>query len=236
MLTEERVKLAYGLLPDGRMIHVSHVERGLACNATCPGCGARLRAHKGRIEHHFHHDTGSDCGTGRETALHLIAKDVLASELKLHLPEYVARDGYRMEVVSDRMCMVFDTAHVEESFGNFVPDIVLVKSGHELVVEIAVTHRCDEAKIEIFRASETSAVEVDLSHLPYDAAIETVRAAVLQAAPRQWLHNPLLEKSAARVVQKWHEERERDKKGNAKPFARTVSGIMRAPKLGQGRL
>jgi hypothetical protein len=118
----------------------------------------------------------------------------------------MAKDGYRTKVVHENRCIEFDAVRVEERRGEVKPDIMLIKEGRELVVEIAVTHRCDKAKVEKFRSSETSAIEIDLSRLPYDAPIEVIRESVIETAPRTWVHNPVLEKKAERVIEQWREE------------------------------
>lgn len=91
--------LQYGLRGN-ELIHIDNVEKGLACNCVCPHCRTQLVAKKG--EHnvkHFAHYNLNDCNHGIETALHLMAKDIIARHLKLFVPylpdsEYdLSKDG-----------------------------------------------------------------------------------------------------------------------------------------------
>src|SRR3546814_13982116 len=68
---------------DGRMWAPSQVSPGARCGCHCPGCEAPLVAkavHSRRRRPHFAHLAGADCERGRETAIHMMAKQVLRSE------------------------------------------------------------------------------------------------------------------------------------------------------------
>ncbi|MDD5765192.1 MAG: hypothetical protein PHW79_02900 [Candidatus Marinimicrobia bacterium] len=58
---------------DGQLIHISRVERGLACRCVCPVCKTAVIARKGKkLRHHFSHHSIGNCTA--ETVLHYIAK------------------------------------------------------------------------------------------------------------------------------------------------------------------
>ena len=70
-------QITYGL-HSGDLVHITEVERGLACGCICPCCENQLIARKGPIvAHHFAH-AGENCEGGAETALHLAAKEILS--------------------------------------------------------------------------------------------------------------------------------------------------------------
>jgi hypothetical protein len=78
--------LDFGLDHTGQMRGVDEVEQGLACNCVCPGCGSPLIAKKGRVRvHHFAHQ-GASCTIGAESALHRMAKQIVADERRLVEP------------------------------------------------------------------------------------------------------------------------------------------------------
>ena len=84
-MTEPR--LTYGLDSNGRLVHVDDVLRGMACNCTCPGCGAPLIARKGeKKQHHFAHANGADCAGARMTALHMLAQQIIEEEKQIRTP------------------------------------------------------------------------------------------------------------------------------------------------------
>ena len=47
---------------------------------------------------------------------------------------------------------------MEQRYGNIVPDIVLVSNGKELFIEIFVTHRIDEVKLEKLKQANISTI------------------------------------------------------------------------------
>ena len=62
----------------GRLLTVAEVDSGLACDCVCPACKGLLVARKGRVRrHHFAHFEADPCAYGKETAVHLMAKEIL---------------------------------------------------------------------------------------------------------------------------------------------------------------
>ena len=80
----ENIKIKYGLRND-KIIHISELnneERGLKCNCICPFCKTSLEAKLGtKNQHHFAH-TNLNCDTkiAQQTALHLLAKEIIETE------------------------------------------------------------------------------------------------------------------------------------------------------------
>lgn len=193
------VLLPFGQRSDGAIVHVSAVERGLACDCVCPGCGGRLVAHKGeRKEHHFQHHSSAPCVGAFETALHKLAKQILDRELRLTLPMVGYGEGDDRVIESLGGVFEFDRAELEVPFAGFQPDVVLYRGERRLLVEVLVTHETDLAKQERIAATGLSAVEIDLSNLPRDADIDQVTDALCRTAPRWWLHNERLARARAR--------------------------------------
>jgi competence CoiA-like predicted nuclease len=80
----------------GRMVDITMVERGLACDCICPSCGATLQARKGRKNrHHFSHyvagSAAATCEGGRESALHAAARYIIAAWRQIELPALIVR-------------------------------------------------------------------------------------------------------------------------------------------------
>lgn len=153
--------LEYGL-QNNKIIHIKDVDSGLMCGCVCPGCGARLIARKGDIkEHHFAHEDGSDCALARETAIHILAKEILSLKKELLLPAFVLKYG----VGSKEVLVKFDEVQVEQSYDDIIPDIVMKKEGKLLFVEIKVSHPVDEVKSNKIKSMGVSCIEIDLSKL-----------------------------------------------------------------------
>ncbi|NUU44520.1 hypothetical protein [Tardiphaga robiniae] len=188
-------ELVYAIDAAGKIRHISEVERGYACDCTCPACGAMLNARKGPDNvHHFGHRSFFSCANGPETALHKLAKEIISTERRLLVPEVKAIFGEQSSLIHQRKLVCFDEV-VEEArhLSQLVPDIHAKLDEHHLFVEIYVTHACDELKRENLRANGVAAVEIDLSRLRRDSERSVVRDAVIEKADRQWLFHPRID-------------------------------------------
>lgn len=176
--------------PDGRRADIMNVENGLRCGCFCFECKQPVLAKQGpKLSWHFAHHAPTNCRPTPESELHFFAKCLLADELCLWIPPVRAHAGNRAKQISQRRKFAFSEVRVEKADGNVRPDLILVESGGKaLHVEIFVRHRVDPAKLEKLKARGISSVEIDLSHLAWDdrSAWET---AILETAPRVWLHN-----------------------------------------------
>lgn len=119
------VRLAFGEAADGRIVHIGEVRSGLRCGCICPHCRGALVARRGPLrEHHFGHRAGTACVFAAETALHKLAKQVLARVGRLMLPPAVAEVGdLRTEVAPAREVAV-DAVAIECRLEAVVPDVV----------------------------------------------------------------------------------------------------------------
>lgn len=173
LFASKAVKNPYGLR-DGELVSVEEVDRGLACNCTCPGCGNPLEAHKGDIRlPYFSHYRGAECGVGYETALHLLAKEVLSETKRLLLPKLFAcpdrsiwREGTKIHqvwVVHKGTRIEFEKVWVEAALGEIIPDVILEVQNRKLLVEIKVTHGVDKEKFAKIEALDISTIEFDFS-------------------------------------------------------------------------
>ena len=205
-------ELVYGVQPDGTIVHISMVDRGLACNCRCPACDHVLVAKKSAKQtHHFaHHNSNVSCAHVAETNAHIWAKDVLQREKQLILPPITAEyDGQSVEVRPARR-YEFTQARLERRLGSIVPDVILeTASGAQLIVEVRVTHACDEEKIQTLLQGGISAIEVDLRHFRNSTDRAAVEEALLKTASREWLSNSKQDQFDSRLQERIEAERER---------------------------
>ncbi len=159
--------LDFGLDHAGRMRGIDEVEQGLACHCVCPGCGRPLVAKKGPVRvHHFAHQ-GESCTTGAETALHRMAKQIVADERRLVEPGRDTPTVFRNAALPDEMY-----------WPGRRPDVVLLTESMTLHVEVTVTHRCSPEKLEEIVRTGIPTIEQLTDRLVHDPAI------------RRWLHLP----------------------------------------------
>lgn len=207
----DNIKLPYGLQGD-RLKHISEVERGLACNCTCPACQHRLIARQGAVvQHHFAHQ-GEACRYGLETILHMAAKQVLADKRMIVLPSLpnltnpqygvIVSFGPRslaaisVEIPEQPPPRVYtlDDVQLEKSMGSIRPDLIVHIQGKPLLIEITVTHGVDGLKLARIRSLGIGALEINLSKQPRDITPEILERAVITSVEnKRWLYNPKAE-------------------------------------------
>lgn len=184
MTNQELHGLDFGLDRNGQMRGIDEVEQGLACNCVCPGCGGQLVARKGPVRmHHFAHQ-GVSCTTGPETALHRMAKQIVADERRLVLPGQGTPTPYQDAALPDEM-----------GWPGRRPDVVLWSDSATLHVEVTVTHRCDLEKLDEIIRVGVPTIELDLSQAyrrqRLGWTIEQLTDRLIHdPAIRRWLHLP----------------------------------------------
>ena len=170
-MTQDRI--GYGLR-DGELVHVSQVERGLACHCFCASCGMPLVARKGEVRvHHFAHANGFSCSNAGETLLHRLAKEIIESLDSISIPPYKFQQkrstkkwGTLIEhshEVARGGRVPIDEISLEKRIGSITPDIVIGSRGKRLLVEIFVTHKIDSSKTRKLRKLDLPAIEIKLS-------------------------------------------------------------------------
>ena len=204
------LKLTYGEDSNGRLVHVNDVPSGLACDCTCPECGALLIARKGKKnQHHFAHANGADCSGARMTALHMLAQQIIQEEKKIITPwfkdycEDKSKEIYFESVLLERR---FKTAEI-----NRRPDCVgIIKKGdkqYEVWIEIKVKHAIDEEKKKDIIKLGAICMEIDISALLNNKYTEdSVRKALFDVYDnKEWINYPELFK---KNEEEWRKSKE----------------------------
>jgi hypothetical protein len=194
--TTESSKLVWGLLGE-KVLNIKDVDSGLACGCNCPHCGSQLIARKGEKNiHHFAHYNADECDLATETALHLLAKELLLESRFIQLPclkasaSEIDRNGTRHEVQSfrDRTITGLRDLKAEVSQVDYRPDLSgFTNHGIPLDIEIKVTHAVDEDKKLKAMTAYRDMIEIDLSQINRMESRADVRDAVLFTAPRQYI-------------------------------------------------
>jgi ribosomal protein S27AE len=175
-------KLVYGL-KDNILYHIDEVDNGINCNCVCPNCGGKLLAKHGEVkEHHFAHEAKEcDITIAQETALHIIAKEIISEMKYIVLPKVIIEDTFAFyskeeyRKIINKENLIFkiekykeinknvDNVVVEKYIGNIKPDIVIEIDGKQILCEIAVTHFIDEEKKQKIINLDIPTIEIDLS-------------------------------------------------------------------------
>ncbi len=152
----------------GKNVYIDEVPNGKQCGCFCKECGGELVAkNNGKIKvHHFAHTSGNDSIKCSQTALHLLAKEIIAEEKCVP----ISRSG-KIEF------QPADKVELEKSLGDIIPDIFAVVKNRVFMVEILVSHAVDEEKLNKIKEHKISCIEIDLSNKTFESK-EDVRAAL----------------------------------------------------------
>ena len=192
----KKTKVPFGL-KNGKLYEPSQVQRGKACNCICPSCNKPLIAKKGRDrKDHFAHDINNSCQTGRETAIHLAAKQIILETKAVYLPPIqIEGNSKRYGVVT------FDEIILEKAIPSLteqmiiIPDITATlkreNNAKNLYIEIAVTHFSEEKKINALRNNKFSSIEIDLSSLYNENHVdfEVIENIIKNGEHTTWIYN-----------------------------------------------
>lgn len=165
MADEHVIKNPYGIR-NGRIIHISELsdsDRGLKCNCICPACEEPLIARLGeRKVKHFAHK--ADCKNAIESALHMLAKEILVNNKQILLPAAY----FECKEIVEPFIYSYTSVLIEEQIGELRPDAILIDGrGNRLFVEVTVTHQLDDDKIKVIVDNDYSVLEIDFSEYYY---------------------------------------------------------------------
>jgi hypothetical protein len=196
MLGAGMVKNPYGLRNNDPTdwVNIYEVDRSNGDAFYCAECGTKFIAVQPsdpRKQWFFRHHRLCDCEASRETAIHLMAKQILVEERKIMLPylviepepkvyqEYKYHPEIKLYRLGERKLHHFDAVQDEVWMEGRVPDIVAVSRDRKLLVEVVVTHDIDEEKLNWIRKQNISTLKVSLEELPYRATKNEVKQCLI---------------------------------------------------------
>ena len=181
-----RILMTRAFDDNGHIVDVKDVVSGKGCNCTCIGCQSAVWAMKGQVKaHYFAHEPNSieqnACTWQPETEIHILAKEVLATDKQLLLPIGTINPIYKNIVFDEMVCEVYE--------GRVIPDVIGFIDGEKVLIEVAVTHFCERGKIKELKKVNATCVELDLSGFRVKGETiskEGIRG-YLKSCPKKWL-------------------------------------------------
>ena len=158
--------LTWALNQEGDLVHVDTVPNGNECGCICPHCKSSLCAKNGSDNdkkiHHFAHLSGADCQGAVESALHLLAKEILLETKCVYLPQRY--DGRKEELIR------FERVETEfyDKETQLRPDCIGYYNDKCLWVEFKRTHAVDTKKRGKIISAHIDCIEIDLNGCPLD--------------------------------------------------------------------
>lgn len=143
----------------GKNVYIDEVPNGKNCGCFCKECGGELVARHGEKRiHHFAHASGNDTINCSQTALHILAKEILAEEGRV---PSINNNGQFEFIHADKISL-------ESNLGEIIPDVLAVCGENRIAVEIFVTHAVDNVKFGKILNQKLTAFEIDLSKIKYE--------------------------------------------------------------------
>lgn len=202
-------------LKDGILYEPNQVLNGKDCGCVCPGCNHPLIARQNAQTPHFAHAAGEDCKRGFETAIHLAAKQLIADRMELSPPPAVIHypGGWGKSASTQPLytynIRTLSEVRIEPWLEDFRPDLVVVESGKqmEILVEIAVTHRVDDTKLEKIKKRGVYAIEIDASEARRAMDFELLNKFLFDVPSQaKWLYHPEVDQYEKAYVEKQEQE------------------------------
>lgn len=185
--------------PSGRIVHFTEVKRGKACDCVCPGCGKDFLTAQGPVKpwHFKHADESTTCKGGQETALHLLAKEIITENVQILLPVYGK--------------VLYENAIKEQFFETVKPDVSAIINGQNIFFEILVTHAVGEVKDGFYITGKYKSVEIDLQNYSF--------------TNRKDLENEILNNTLNKRIIFWEKKIEKEKSADKSLCFYIIAGL-----------
>lgn len=223
MNKENEKILTYAFDKNNRLVHIDTVPNGLKCGCVCPCCRQELIAKKGEFrEHHFAHK-GNTCAAYYETALHLLAKEIIKEEKAVMLPSYKNLEPKKVS---------FKEIEIEErrDMSTLQPDCVgITEDGLRIHIEIFVTHKVDERKKEKIANNVINCMEI---HIPDDYPLDKDKLTEYienSEEGRIWINYPYGEEINERIEKEKAEKAAQEKKERARWVMENQADMLKRP-------
>nr|WP_321237222.1 competence protein CoiA family protein [uncultured Psychroserpens sp.] len=169
---------------NGIVKHISEVKNGLKCDCVCLECSFELiAANKGKKQTpHFRHQGNSNCNGSPETGMHLLAKKIIEESDYLNI-SWTNKFYYSCYIT-------------EKKLHDIIPDIQVKNGLNEIwVIEIAVTHKVDDLKLQKIKALNLNCLEIDLSSINKFISKEDLKKIIIDEVYNKKILNKALESS-----------------------------------------
>ncbi len=155
----------------GETVFIQDTTNGLSCECVCFECEMPFIAVQGeKNEWHFRHSVETNCIGGQETALHKLAKKIIAENSEMALPKYGI--------------VTYNNTVQEKYFQTIIPDVTATTAdGQNIFFEVLVTHPVDKEK-EIFYKTGYKSVEINLNGYVF-TTLENLENEILKVLERK---------------------------------------------------
>lgn len=149
-------------------------------------------------------------GVDNESEIHFAMKQAIESLGQITVPEIVVEvskrsnfgDWVTHKKTRAPKLVQLSNIRLEHKVGAIRPDLVASSGGHDLLIEVTVTHGISHEKREAIKSIGAPALEIDLSSLPGTLSRESLNSLVLESASiKRWLFHPWIDRIRAELEQ-----------------------------------
>ena len=185
-------------MKNNHVVSINNVEKGLACDCECIGCGSPLIARKGDVKvHHFaHHDGNKD--NCNESILHKLGKKIIQDKcavgiapLAIEVKEKDIVGRYHSKEFTDsKYTLQFNKVIPEQSAGYFQPDLTCFTNDEMIFIEIVVSNDVSPEKLEKVKERGIATLSIDISACSAMSDMDELIQSVIYDSPRYWVFHP----------------------------------------------
>ena len=181
----------------GKIMHISEVPSGNACNCHCAACENPLVAKKGnKRTPHFAHEANNDCIYSNEIGIYKIFSEVLSNYKELMLPPAYIRFPLwaKQELCFDRHPLNFDSVDLNYDPHNYPPSLKVNYKKYALQVLLNFNHDLDKSHFELEEYAKANSISLLMYHVPdpkhYSAfASKQLYNRIRQATEAEWIYS-----------------------------------------------
>lgn len=209
-------ELTYAKTKDGNGISIHDVVKTFTQSSYfCPCCNELVIARQGKYNAwHFAHKSKKECEGALQTALHLMAKDILSETKHFYIPDIYTREHWLYDSIYMPPMHIhkggvisIDSVVLENRSGNIIPDIIMISKGRTLFVEIFVTHKIDETKKRKISELGVSTIEIDLSNCNREISKQELATFLVgDCKEKYWAWNKVAEETLRKLITMRHRD------------------------------
>ncbi|HGY6073485.1 TPA: hypothetical protein ACNR65_001612 [Escherichia coli] len=209
-----------------KIIHIDSVPNGAKCNCICKACNDELTARNRGMQrqHHFAHRNFVESRPCLMTQLHLAMQHYFLSLAEIVIPpEEFEYHGVVLKTPLVKVNVL--SSSLEQRIGRFISDVCINTNIGEYHIEICVTHKCEQEKIDFYKKNKINSIELTFEYSDDIDIVEWLEKIKKNEIPYEWFYYNEKEKAIS------HYEQELIKEDNERRTKRTKSAEAAIRKL-----
>ncbi|BBH12957.1 competence protein CoiA family protein [Chromobacterium haemolyticum] len=150
-------------LKQGRIVDISEVERGLACECVCTACGGPLIARKGEVNvHHFAHHGVPPCSEALANSISSAVDQLLREGLPFSVPIHDSLAFGKSQRTPVKRFIPDNIIRSPALPSSMLADFLLHKKHAQLAIVLEFRRRLKQGMRDAFRIAKQPAIAINL--------------------------------------------------------------------------